>query len=245
MTTARESINAVIGDLSAVRAGIIRRNLHEQTRIQHHLQFVHDQLGANTPQDLTLSQRRNRRQVLSVLQNYLDQGVFPQHDDSALHHRQPRFIDHRGVHCAVGFLARETGDERWGEWINANFEYAYVPEIDSPELLDWAQANGLTVRDCALIQPTYLPPLTECPMVFLAKDTPLEAKLDIVRTFRDTQLLQAPGGHWAVKYYYQSGPTVVHFLHAHRWSQLPARKFLAALIDVLEERVAQPSVKYK
>ena len=70
------------------------------------------------------------------------------------------------------------------------------------------------------------------------KDTPLESRLDIVREFRDTQLIQASGGRWAVKYYYQTGPLGGKFLHAHRWSQLPARKFLAALIDILEARIA-------
>ncbi|MFZ5603625.1 MAG: CFI-box-CTERM domain-containing protein, partial [Pseudomonadota bacterium] len=73
---------------------------------------------------------------------------------------------------------------------------------------------------------------------FLARNTSLETRLDIVREFRDTQLVRAPGGRWAVKYYYQTGPQVVKFLHAHRWSQLPARTFLALLIDLLEARRA-------
>ena len=241
MNTGTGCINAVIGDLSAVQAGIPVHRLGEQARIRHHLQFVRDYLADSAPRDLTTSQHRNRQQMLSVLQTYIDQGVFPEHDDLTVQQRLPRFIDQRGVHCAVGHLVRETGDERWGEQINARFEYAFVPQIDSPDLMDWAQVNGLSVRDCALIQPSYLPPdwpLSECPMLFLAKDTPLESRLDIVREFRDTQLIQASGGRWAVKYYYQTGPLVVKFLHAHRWSQLPARKFLAALIDILEARIA-------
>ena len=64
MNTGTGYINAVIGDLSAVRAGIPVHRLGEQTRIRYHLQFVRDYLADSAPRDLTTSQRRNRRQVL-------------------------------------------------------------------------------------------------------------------------------------------------------------------------------------
>lgn len=228
-------INALIGNLSIQKGDCSRRSIDERARIQHHLNFVADYLTESTPANLNQTQRHNRTQVLSVLREYVGRGEFPTHDDVQISQRAPRFIDHRGVHCAVGYLLRETADPVWAEQINSEFEYALVKDIDHKELPDWANVNGLSLLDCAMIQPQYLPPISDlCPILMLARDTSLENKLDIVRAFRDSQLRTSASGRWMVKYYYKTGPVVVTFLQAQKWSQAPARKLLAMLIDTLE-----------
>ncbi len=237
MLVTENPINFVIGNLSMQKSDQLLRGVDERSRIQHHLQFVADCLTESTPEHLNRSQRQNRTQVLDVLRGYLHQGEFPLHDQLQSGQRTPRFIDHRGVHCAVGYLLRETADPLWAEQINADFEYALVKDIASDVLPDWADSNGLSLLDCATIQPMYLPPISDlCPILMLARDTPLETKLDIVRQFRDTRLRTSVSGRWMVKYYYQTGPVVVTFLQAQKWSQAPARKLLAMLIDTLEAR---------
>ena len=237
MFSTMNPINPVIGDLSAVRRGLIGREVDERSRIQHHLFFVCDYLSQAIPKHLNSSQRSNRIQVISVLRNYVRRGEFPVHNQSSTPLRTPRFIDHRGVHCAVGELVRQTADPKWAEQINDDFEHARIEQIESKTLQQWATASGLSLLDCAMIQPMYVPPISDlCPMMMLARDSSLETKLDIVRAFRDEHLRHSVGGRWMVRYYYKSGPKVVGFMHAQKWSQVPARKLLSMLIDTLEER---------
>lgn len=230
------TINPVVGNLSVKKYGLNSRKLPEQARIQQHLSFVQSYLHQRTPTGLTRPQKQNRNHLLSLLGSYTQQGLFPCHNDMAIEQRTPRFVDHRGVHCAVGFLLKESGDDAWPQQINQRFEYAKVAQIDSSNLVDWAQVNGLQINECAMIQPQYLPPVNElCPILMLAKDTPLEEKLGLVRAFRDQKLAKSPRGRWAVKYYYKNGPAVVSFLNAQKWSQAPTRKLLAMIIDALEK----------
>ena len=235
MLVTANPINHIIGNVSLRKVHFLGQGMDERAKIQRHLNFVCDYLSESTPQDLKQSQRQNRAQVLNVLREYVHQGEFPLHDQLPPTLRTPRFIDHRGVHCAVGYLIRQTADSALTEQINSEFEYALIQEIDNDVLPDWASTHGLSLLDCAMIQPMYLPPISDlCPIMMLARDTSLQTKLDIVRKFRDTQLRTSVSGRWIVKYYYKTGPVVVSFMQAQKWSQVPARKLLAMLIDTLE-----------
>ena len=234
MQTTSGSINAVIGNTALQINAMLAVDADQQTQIQQHLKFVHDFLEQRSDLHLSHQQLRNRQQALSLLYAYTQAGQFPTHNQKVAQ-RTPRFIDHRGVPCAVAQLLQQTGSSKLAETVNDQFEYAQVAQIDNQELQHWAEAHGLSLLECALIQPQYLPPISElCPILMLARDTPMEQKLSLVREFRDTKLRKAAGGRWVVKCYYKSGPTMVTFLQAHQWSRAPARKLLAMIIEVLD-----------
>jgi hypothetical protein len=71
---------------------------------------------------------------------------------------RPRFIDDRGVHCAVGHLIAASGATELARAINTDYEYAYVREMTSPTLLAWASARGFSIEELASIQPAYAGP---------------------------------------------------------------------------------------
>ncbi len=155
---ADRTINTVIGDVSW--AGRTDPG-DEVTRIRAHLAFVHALLSARDVSALSASQRDARITSLAHLARYIDRGEFPRRTDDAYPGRHPRFIDDRGVHCAVGQLIADSGHAALARAINADFEYAHVVDIDSPALLAWASDHGFTVEELAMIQPGYSSPPTE------------------------------------------------------------------------------------
>jgi hypothetical protein len=92
-----------------------------------------------------------------VLARYIERGVFPRRTDDGFGDRRPRFIDDRGVHCAVGAMIAETGSPELARAIARDDEYAYVRDMRSPELAAWAESNGFTIDELATIQPSYTP----------------------------------------------------------------------------------------
>ncbi len=149
---ADREINAVIGDAS--RAGRTEP-VDEVTRIRDHLAFVHGLLARREVSQLTPAQREARVASLADLARYIERGVFPRRTRDGYDGRRPRFIDDRGVHCAVGQLIADSGHEDLARSINARFEYAHVREMTSPALVAWASARGFTVDELAMIQPSY------------------------------------------------------------------------------------------
>lgn len=168
-------VNEVAGDASWVaghaRAPGPQDNYDE--RIKTHLEWVIDRLESSPPAGLDGAQRDARAESLGHLRSYASAGRFPQHE-TFLGQRastRPRFIDHAQVHCAVGELLRASGYGTLAASINRRHEYAYVPDIDEPELFAWADARGFTPDELALIQPNYwtppaLPPLDALPRGF-------------------------------------------------------------------------------
>lgn len=152
------TINAVIGDVSwhALDGGE-PGDADEVARIRTHLSWVEAALQAADVSHLSPDQRVRRFAALDLLARYRAAGVFPRRTSDAYAGRRPRFIDDRGVHCAVGHLIAATGHPALAAAIDADFEYAYVPEIDMPALADWAKAHGFSPRELAMIQPTYTP----------------------------------------------------------------------------------------
>ena len=148
---ADHAINTLIGDASwAGHAGG-----DEVARVRAHLAFAHALLAERDVSQLTLAQRTARAASLADLARYIERGVFPRRTSDGYEGRRPRFIDDRGVHCAVGQLIADSGDEELAQAINARFEYAHVREMTEPALAAWATERGFTVDELALIQPGY------------------------------------------------------------------------------------------
>jgi hypothetical protein len=146
-----EPINVVIGDASW-HAGSPER-ADEVTRIRTHLTFMRERLARVTgsPQ---------RQALLAALDRYIARGEFPRRTGDPYPGRRPRFIDDRGVHCAVGYLIEQSGREDLARAIDAEYEYAFVRDMHSPELAAWAAEHGFTIDELAMIQPEYAAPPT-------------------------------------------------------------------------------------
>lgn len=152
------TINAVLGDASwLARYGEPpTASANEVIRIQTHLLFVAERLRAVNTAHLSSTQQRRRESAIAHLITYAARGVFPERTaNDGYGPRRPRFIDDRGVHCAVGELIRATGHPALAGQIRDQFEYAYVPDIESSELLSWADDYGFSVTELTMIQPSY------------------------------------------------------------------------------------------
>lgn len=149
-------INAVLGDASW-RAGHSGspEAADEVTRIRAHLGFVLARLRARDVSSLPIAAQRARSSSLVDLEQYTERGLFPCRTGDSFAGRRPRFIDDRGVHCAVGQLIADSGEPDLARAIDARNEYAYVVEMREPELSRWATSRGFTVEELAMIQPAY------------------------------------------------------------------------------------------
>lgn len=157
-TPAPDAINAVLGDASWVeRYGAPPLGASSEERIVVHLANVEARLRVNLDPSWSPEQRANREALLDVLADYRARGEFPRRTSDAYVGRRPRFIDDRGVHCAVGHLVAASGYAALAAGIDARFEYAYVADMDAPELVAWADVHGFTIDELATIQPGYSP----------------------------------------------------------------------------------------
>ncbi len=160
-----DGINAVLGDASwvAVHGEAPGEDAAEVARIRTHLRYVVDRLESADTSELSDSQRSRRARALSGLREYAEAGVFPRRDaGDGYGPRRPRFIDDRGVHCAVGEMIRRSGRSQLARTIRERWEYAYVPDIESKALVSWAVEHGFRTRELAMIQPAYgAPPSPE------------------------------------------------------------------------------------
>ena len=125
----------------------------DNDRIAYHLKNTIQLLKQQSTQNLSSSQLENRNNAIDVLAYYAELKLFPTNHYHA--ERRPYFIDNYGVHCAVGYLVKETGFPEISKEIARTQNYAYVKEIKSKELLNWAKQYGFSVQELALIQPTY------------------------------------------------------------------------------------------
>ena len=129
--------------------------VNDVERIQLHLTLVEKHLRANAPAHLSPDQLHARNQTLNSLANYAKSASFPVNSFHAV--RQPYFIDIHNTYCAVGFLLKETGYDAIALDIAKHQNYAYVPDIVSPELVKWSEDFGFDLRELAWIQPAYAP----------------------------------------------------------------------------------------
>ena len=155
------TINNIIGDESFIeKFGYAPdQSTDEKSRIQTHLSYVESLLRARETNYLTPDQQKKRSVTLDLLKQYAETGNFPSNLDYP-DERRPCFIDRDGNICAVGFLVAETAGIEVAEEINSKHQYDFLLDMNESVLADWAEENGLTLEECALIQPTYGPPVT-------------------------------------------------------------------------------------
>jgi hypothetical protein len=127
--------------------------LSQQDWIALHLQLVSNILLEKNCTHLSKNQLTNRKQLLHRLQNYADAKTFPINNYSAT--KTPVFIDVIGTHCAVGYLMQQSNAEHLAQTINATQQFAYIKDITTNGVQQWANTNGFSLDELAWIQPTY------------------------------------------------------------------------------------------
>lgn len=154
-----QEINPLIHDESFVAAFGVQpdKTTDEQLRIQTHLSYAEHVLRMVSPAGLTKDQLAKRTVVLDLLQQYWQAGKFPANKDYP-GERRPCFIDAEGNICAVGYLVEQTKGHEMAEAINAKHQYDFLLDMKEPALEAWAKEYGLTLEECAVIQPAYGPP---------------------------------------------------------------------------------------
>ncbi|MCT4625100.1 MAG: WG repeat-containing protein [Schleiferiaceae bacterium] len=149
-----DQINSVLGNESWLQKhnASPNQNDSEKERIVTHLCYVLDILKNNETPSPQLAQER----ALNIhrLEEYILRGEFPLHEKS-FKDRVPRFIDHQGNICAVGYLVEQSAGREEAERINEKYEYAQIFDIDDKGLRNWQNSSGLTLKELAMIQPTY------------------------------------------------------------------------------------------
>lgn len=130
--------------------------------IQQHLLLVHEELKSRNVEELSSEEALNRKEGLENLLRYAERGLFPQN----ITHigRRPIFIDHSGVHCAVGYLIKESGNPSLSKHISFNMNDAYLLDMSDPALEYWVAESGFTPEELAWIQPGYFQPVNYAPL---------------------------------------------------------------------------------
>ena len=149
-----QGVNARVGDASwvATYGREPAPDDSEADRIQTHLLWVVDRLSAVPAAGLSHSARERRLRLLESLRVYARARRFPRVDRVQ---RTPRFVDDRGVLCAVGHLISESGHPALVEAVRRDHEYDLIEEMHEPALERWAARHGFDLNELALIQPAY------------------------------------------------------------------------------------------
>ncbi len=153
-----QTVNAVLNDESyiAVFGQQPGSETDEKLRIRTHLYYVGTLLRKTSSDHLSYEQWMNRTKILDMLQQYNEAGQFPVNRDYP-GERKPCFIDADGNICAVGYLIEQTKGREIAEAINAKYQYDLLLDMDEPAIAAWAEEFGLTLEECAMIQPVYGP----------------------------------------------------------------------------------------
>lgn len=154
---AQQSLNPIVGDSGYISTFGTSPNAQatECERITSHLQFVHQRLSALKESKLTSEQAANRKHCLNLLAAYISEGRFPENREFPV--RRPIFIDDDGTYCAVGYLIRQTAGAEAAQAIDARHHGDYLLDMDADLLRPWADANGFSLKELAMIQPSYGP----------------------------------------------------------------------------------------
>ena len=157
-----QTVNAVIGDISFFETFGNQpiKHTNEDLRLQTHLKYVENILRNKYISNLTKEQQQNRLKILDLLNEYWTAGIFQRNYDYP-DQRIPCFIDKDGNICAVGYLIEQTAGRQIAEEINTEFKYEYLLAMNDPTVDSWIQSRGLTKEECAMIQPTYGPIVTD------------------------------------------------------------------------------------
>ena len=155
-----QTIGSELSDLLANQDPIQN---HEDL-IQLHLQLVEKTLRSKNVDHLTAVQKQNRVDGLAILNNYWNAGLFPQNNHHSI--TIPYFIDDNNTACAVGHILRESGEIDFAHKISRENNYAFIEDMNYPELGIWADEMGFTVEELKWIQPAYSPEVYYMPEIF-------------------------------------------------------------------------------
>ena len=160
-TQPADGINPILGDESYHEqfGKKVPDNFNEQERIQIHLAYVERLLTKKDVSHLSSKLQENRKKAISLLHTYWQNGEFPSNYDYP-GKRKPCFRDKNDQICAVGYLVQQTGNEDLVKSIEATENYSTIYEMTNSELLTWVEQSGLTLKECAMIQPTYGTPIS-------------------------------------------------------------------------------------
>lgn len=149
------TVNAVIGDESflALYQQPPGESTGETLRLQTHLLYVEHLLRNKDVSYLSKQQQEKRMDVLNLLYTYWQAGIFPKNYDYP--ERRPCFIDRNGAICAVGYLIEQTAGRSLAEVISQKHQYDYLLDMNEDAISQWVNEYGLTLEECAMIQPTY------------------------------------------------------------------------------------------
>ncbi len=121
--------------------------------MHQHFKYVEIILRARDVSHLAPKLQQAREHHINQLHAYAVRGIFPRN-----HERQgfaPCFIDRDDRECAVAHLLMVSGHTETAQQIAVVANYAYVPQMNFPELEDWSKKSGFSKRELALIQPGY------------------------------------------------------------------------------------------
>lgn len=136
--------------------------LADHARIREHLSSVEAYLRSQDTSHLTAPLREARAKNIARLHKYWTAGVFPR--NTLRNYPTPIFIDPAGRACAVGYLMIESGWEQAAQKVAEEEKFAYVNDIQTPEVVEWLAQSGLAAQEAAWIQPEYGPYCwDECP----------------------------------------------------------------------------------
>lgn len=126
---------------------------NDREYIQSHLKSVLKILHSNPTDHLNAEQLASRTQLIALLSEYREQGLFPMNYNRS--ERIPVFIDEHNTHCAVGYLLQQTGFDHVARRISEGDNYVWVKDITDPALPIWQEASGFTLDELKLIQGAY------------------------------------------------------------------------------------------
>lgn len=131
----------------------VYRPSSEHGAIAQHLQLVEFFLRNKNINHLSNNQKNNRSKCLDYLHEYWNQEQFP--INTIYTNRTPIFIDEYDNFCAVGYLMKRSGHEDLARKIQQQNNLVYVKQITNTDAITWIKESGLSVDECAWIQPSY------------------------------------------------------------------------------------------
>src|SRR4030095_5621126 len=151
-----QTVNYVLGNESFVNTFGFEPdcNTDETLRLITHLEYIEKILKAKEHGRSSTALFQKRKLLIEYLHNYIANGQFPVNYDYK-NERRPCFIDKNGNICAVGYLIEQTSGRELAEEINSKFKYSYIHEMNDDKLSKWIGNSVLTLKECAMIQPSY------------------------------------------------------------------------------------------
>jgi hypothetical protein len=147
------ALASVIGTGTGSDAGSARAA--EVWRVRTQLDSAFVDLASADVHALSAAQLARRAELQRVLRKYQARGEFPHNYDFA--EPMPYFVDRNtGARCAVAFLMESSGRRDLVDRIAAANNNVWVAELAADTAVGaWLDANGLTLREAAIIQEPY------------------------------------------------------------------------------------------